>query len=218
MESRGGFPRKGGLRWSWREPGQVSGQEDGSRQRPLKVPKEGCLAGWFWRLMGDPQPPSVGLGLSPCFSASLNNWKEIWETSLTTSVWSLRKQKSCWLLEKTIQEAHEKGSPDSLLCDMEKMIPYATEGVEGAENWANSPLLFCWLQGPFITRLSADSIQLESVAPPKMLPNSKPRFKEMSRQSQTWKKSSEMGQTPILKQSVFPMKLLFVLVLTLGHS
>lgn len=123
MESRGGFPRKGGLRWTWREPGQVSGQEDGSRQRPLKVPKEGCLAGWFWRLMGDPQPLSVGLGLSPCcFSASLNNWKEIWETSLTISVWSLRKQKSRWLLEKTIQEAHEKDSPHSLLCNTEKII------------------------------------------------------------------------------------------------
>lgn len=33
------------------------------------------------------------------------------------------------------------------------------------------------LQGPFITKLSADSIQLECVVLPKMLPNSKPRFR-----------------------------------------
>lgn len=42
----------------------------------------------------------------------------------------MKKQKTHWLSEKTIQEAHEKGSPDSLLGDMEKIIPYATEGVE----------------------------------------------------------------------------------------
>lgn len=97
-----------------------------------------------------------------------------------------------------------------------KQSPMPLREWREAENWANSLLLFCWLQGPFITKLSADSIHLESVAPPKMLPNSKSRFKELSHQSQTCKQSFEMGQTPFLKQSVFPMKLLLVLVLTQG--